>query len=155
MTHAIKSPTATREPVLAIGQSMAEQAGRTVVTLQRVTVAAWTVTVYTGSHRVEDQCSSFADEVAAALTASAYLQLARAEQIQAEATNPAAPLAQGEIRTHSAGDVTVTIAERPTGGFLVQLRKGAELVREACRFHANDTPALAHFAALVAAHPTA
>ncbi len=155
MTQVINTPAATREPVLAIGQSMAEQAGRTVITLQRVTFSAWTVTTYQGSHRVEDQCASFADEVAAALTASAYLQLARAEEIQAEAADPAAPLAQGEIREHIAGPVSIRIFQSAQAGILVQGRRHGAHAPDLCSRHDFEGHALRAYAALVAAHPAA
>ncbi|GAA1550609.1 hypothetical protein GCM10009827_084100 [Dactylosporangium maewongense] len=150
-----KAPAATRKPVLAIGQQMQEQAGRVVVTLQRVTAAAWTVTVYQGTLRIEDQCASFSDEVAAALTASAYLQLARAEQIAAETANPAAPLAQGEIREHIAGDVTIRIFQTAQAGILVQGRRNGQHAPDLCSRHDFDSDALRRYAELVAAHPAA
>ncbi|MGI5179526.1 hypothetical protein ACQEVZ_24665 [Dactylosporangium sp. CA-152071] len=150
-----KAPAATRKPVLAIGQQMQEQAGRTVVTLQRVTFSAWTVTVYQGSYRVEDQCASFSDEVAAALTASAYLQLARAEEIQAETADPAAPLAQGEIREHTAGPVSIRIFQTAQAGILVQGRRNGQHAPDLCSRHDFEGHALRRYAELVAAYPAA
>ena len=156
----IKAPAAaaaTREPIMAIGQQIEAQAGRTVITLQRVTATAWTVTTYVGSQRIADQCSTFENEQAAALTASAYLQLARAEALEpaADPAAPAAPLAPGEIREHTAGPVTIRIFQTPQAGVLVQGRRNGQIDPALCSQHNIDRHALNAYAALVAAHPAA
>lgn len=155
MQHVIKAPVATREPVMAIGQTIEAQAGRTVITLQRVTAAAWTITTYTGTQRITDQCSTFDNEVAAALTASAYLSLARAEEIQAETDDPAAPLAPGEIREHIAGPVAIRIFQTAQAGILIQGRRHGVSAPDLSSRHNFESLALRAFAALVAAHPAA
>ncbi len=78
--HAISAaPSNPGTPVLAVGDLIEEQVGRTQIRLMRVTAEAWTVEVYVGTQRITDQCSSFDTEVAAALTASGYFQLAEDE----------------------------------------------------------------------------
>jgi len=152
MTQIISAPAATREPVMAIGQLIERQVGRTQIRLMRVTSNAWTVEVYEGSHRVADQCSSFADEVAAALTASAYLSLALAEAIE-PAADPAAPLAQGEVREHIAGPVAIRIFQTPQAGVMVQGRRNRLIDPALCFRHDSEDVALRRYADLVAAHP--
>ncbi|MGI5245134.1 hypothetical protein [Dactylosporangium sp. CA-139066] len=150
--HAIKAPAATREPVLAIGQQIEAQAGRTVITLQRVTVTAWTVVTYIGTRRITDQCATFADEQAAALTASAYYQLALAETVE-PAADPARSLAVGEIREHVAGPVTIRIFQTAQAGVLVQGRRNGVIDSALCSRHDHEWDALRAYAALVAANP--
>lgn len=154
--HAIKAAaSAPRTPVLAVGQSIEAQAGRTVITLQRVTTAAWTVTTYIGTRRIEDQCASFADEVAAGLTASAYLALARTEEIESN-VSPYAPIKPGQTRTHKSADgVEVVLDNTNKVGPRVIVRWGGLVVRRLCTIHTTDTAAIWRYAALVAEHPAA
>lgn len=153
MQHVIKAPVATREPVMAIGQTIEAQVERTVITLQRVTATAWTITTYVGTQRITDQCSSFADEQAAALTASAYYQLALAETIE-PAADPAAPLAPGEIREHVAGPIAIRIFQTAQAGILVQGRRNGAFAPDLSSRHDFESFALRRYAALVAAHPS-
>lgn len=148
----IKTAPRVQQPVMAIGQQIEAQAGRTVITLQRVNAAAWTVTVYQGTLRIDDQCASFADEQAAALTASAYLQLARAEALE-PAADPARPLGRGEIREHVAGPVVIRIFQTAHAGVMVQGRRNGRIDPALCSGHAHEWNALRVYAALVAANP--
>lgn len=91
------APAITRQNVLAVGNLIEKQVGRTAIRLQRVTADVWSVVVEVGGFRVEDQCASFDNEVDAALLASGY-QLAVAENT--DAVDHAAALKPGEVRTH-------------------------------------------------------
>lgn len=71
------------------GDSLSYTAGRTSITLQYVRDGAYTVTVYQGTYRVEDQCGSYPTEQIARSVARLYAELAKAE---AEST-PIASLA--------------------------------------------------------------
>ncbi|MEV8510808.1 hypothetical protein [Dactylosporangium sp. NPDC051484] len=153
--HAIKAAvSAPRKPVLAIGEQIAAQVERTSITLQRVTANTWTVTVYQGVRRIDDQCATFENEQAAALTASAYYQLAVAETLE-PAADPAAPLAPGEIREHVAGPVVIRVFQTAQAGVLVQGRRNGRIDPALCSRHDFDTLALRRYADLVAAHPAA
>ncbi|MDZ5443772.1 hypothetical protein U2F26_13670 [Micromonospora sp. 4G57] len=72
------------------GDSIAYTAGRTTITLQYVRDGAYTVTVYQGTYRVEDQCGSYTTEPIARSVAHLYAELAKAE---ADAEGSAAPVA--------------------------------------------------------------
>ncbi|MFG1659124.1 hypothetical protein ACGFIY_21585 [Micromonospora chersina] len=79
------------------GDTVDHQVGRIRITLQYVREGAYTVTVYQGTHRVEDNCGSYTSEAEARLVARGYAQMYRAEQ-----QPPANPLhalaAQGRHR---------------------------------------------------------
>lgn len=80
MTAVIATPEAPApEPVLAIGESIAAQVGRVVINLQRVMVDAWAITVYEGTRREHDLCTSHASETEAGLIASGLLAMYRQE----------------------------------------------------------------------------
>lgn len=142
------APTTTRTNVLAVGDLIEKQVGRTQIRLMRVAAEAWTVEVYEGSRRVADQCVSFTDEVEAALTASAYFQLAVAETAPPK-LDPARALDRGEIRIHRAGPTEIRIFQTPAGGCLVQVRRDGVTDRALCRHEAHEIRALNYYASLV------
>lgn len=72
------------------GDSISYTAGRTTITLQYVRDGAYTVTVYQGTYRVEDQCGSYTTEQIARSVARLYAELAKAE---ADAEGSEAPVA--------------------------------------------------------------
>lgn len=101
------------------------------------------------SHATEDGAREHA--TTALLMFRSGVTVAEALDMQATKLNPACPLAPGEIRVHRSGATDVRVFETPAGGFLVQVRESGAIVRDACRHHVNETPALAHYARLVAA----
>lgn len=146
MTAALTTPTHT--PVLPVGALIEKQVGRTAIRLQRVTADVWTVVVEVGGFRVEDACSSWDDEVNAALTASAHFQMALAEQVAAEVIDHAAALKPGEVRTHPAGATEFKVFQSPTG-YLVQVRRDGVMVPDLCRHEPHEIRALGYYAQLI------
>lgn len=143
------APTTTRINVLAVGALIERQVGRTAVRLQRLTADVWSVVVEVGGFRVEDACSSWDDEVSAALTASAHYQMAVAEQAEPEVRDHTAALKPGEVRTHTTGTTEYRVFETPAGGFLVQVRRAGVIDSTACRFEAHEIRALNYYRTLV------
>jgi hypothetical protein len=78
-TTTLATPDRRRHP-LGEGEYIVFTAGRTEITVQCVRpCAAYSVTVYTGTLRIEDQCSSYPTEALAREVARSYAQLALAE----------------------------------------------------------------------------
>ncbi|MGS2615148.1 hypothetical protein ACVCAH_11575 [Micromonospora sp. LZ34] len=79
------------------GDVIDHQVGRVRITVQYVRDGAYTVTVYQGTLRVDDNCGSYTTEAEARLVARGYAQMYRAEQ--QPAANPLQALAaQGRHR---------------------------------------------------------
>lgn len=79
MTTATATSPAPKPP-LAEGETVDCQAGRVVITLQCVRPGhAYTVTVYQGSLRIEDNCCAFDNEADARTMARGYAHLYRAD----------------------------------------------------------------------------
>lgn len=66
------------QQLIAEGDSITYVAGRATITLQR-TVQTWTVTVYIGNLRVEDNCGTYATEAEARAVARGYAVMYRDE----------------------------------------------------------------------------
>jgi hypothetical protein len=78
-TTTLATPDRRRHP-LGEGDYIVFTAGRTEITVQCVRLdAAYTITTYVGTLRIEDQCTSVADEATARLIARGYAHLALAE----------------------------------------------------------------------------